>query len=226
MDELTIWIGRRTTLNHFSIITDPFIYLGFIALHGISGQGLTGYLYWRRFKKNPVIYYKNKDKNNHSTISSWLSIPVGTWFISLCLYAFSGAFRHSILGWNWFHIAPIFGWLIGSIGLIGMLICQYQMGEAFRVGQEDNDQQSQNIMYHDRCFKYTRNPIYFFSILYLFGVSLWAMILPVWLSLVAIIMLIHHLVLTEEQFLTQRFGERYIHYKNEVPRYWPLRIFY
>lgn len=103
-----------------------------------------------------------------------------------------------------------------------MLACQYQMGEAFRIGQEEIESDLQNRFMHNGCFNYSRNPIYSFSMLYLIGVSLWALTWSVVLSLCAILILIHRLVLTEEEFLTQRFGSTYTNYKNTVPRYWSI----
>src|SRR5437870_2308788 len=120
----------------FTIITHPFIFLGFIVLHFIGGEIFTGYIYWYRFKKMPVIYYKFDGNNTHNIVSRWLAIPVIIWFASVGCYAFSPEFRQSFLGWNWLNINPFFGWLFGFVGLIGMLICQYQMGESFRIGQE------------------------------------------------------------------------------------------
>lgn len=206
-------------MNNLNIVAYPYIYLAFISLHLLSGQGLTGFFYWLRFGKSPVIYHQTKNQNKHNLISRWLALPVIFWFISLCFYAFSTSFRQSSLGFNFFNLNPLYGWGIALTGLFGMLVCQYQMGEAFRVGQEPEQQSSQNNLYRGRCFKYSRNPIYFFSMLYLIGVSLWVLIWPVWFALLMIIALIHFLVMEEELFLTQRFGQEYLQYKKQVPRY-------
>lgn len=209
-------------MSDYSMLSYPYLYLGFIVLHFIGGQLLTSSIYWTRFRKNPLIYYKMQENNKHSELSILLSIPVIVWFISLSLYACSPQFRNSFWGWSLNSINPLFGWIFGLIGLLGMLLCQYQMGEAFRVGQEHEQESSQKTLYREACFKYSRNPIYFFSICYLIGVSLWCLIWPVWLSLLITVILIHRLVLSEEQFLSARFGQTYIQYKKEVPRYWPL----
>ena len=200
-----------------NIITHPFLYLAFISLHLLSGQGLTGLFYWLRFGKSPMVYIKNQ--NRHNVISRCLALPVLCWFISLCFYAFSLDFRQSTWGLSLYELNPLYGWLVALTGLVGMLICQFQMGEAFRVGQEPAQDNSQNKLYRERCFRYSRNPIYLFSILYLVGVSLWVLIWPVWIALTLIIALIHFLVLEEEVFLAQRFGEEYLQYKKKVPRY-------
>lgn len=206
-------------MNAVSIIDHPYLYLGFIALHLLSGQGLTGFFYWLRFGKSPVIFHQTQKQNKHTMISKALALPVLCWFLSICFYVFSADFRHSSFGVPIISLNPVYGWSIALIGLVGMLVCQYQMGEAFRVGQEPQQQRSQNNLYRERCFKYSRNPIYFFSMLYLIGVSLWVMIWPVWCALGSILLMIHCLVLQEEQFLSQRFGEEYRQYKQQVPRY-------
>lgn len=206
-------------MNNLSIIDHPYIYLVFISLHLLGGQGLTGLCYWLRFGKSPVLCYQAKNHNQHHLISQWLILPVVVWFSCMCFYALSQGFRSSFFNWPLLTINPLYGWVIALIGLIGMLICQYQMGETFRVGQEPQSEQSQTILNIKGCFKYSRNPIYFFSILFLIGASLWTLIWPIWIALTIIITLIHFLVLEEELFLTQRFGDSYLNYKKSAPRY-------
>ena len=206
-------------MNQFTIINYPYIYLVFISLHLLLGQGLTGFLYWLRFKKSSVIYYQKKSHNPHHMISQWLILPVLFWFVSIIFFAFSNEFRQSIFGWPFIALNPLYGWVLALIGLFGMVVCQYQMGEAFRVGQEPEQEQSQHRLNTQGCFRFSRNPIYFFSILYLFGVSLWILIWLTWVCLITIVLLIHLLVLEEEKFLTKRFGKDYLDYKKRVWRY-------
>ncbi|KTD56844.1 hypothetical protein Lsai_1821 [Legionella sainthelensi] len=206
-------------MNQLSIIHHPYIYLVFISFHLFSGQGLTGVCYWLRFGKSPIICYQKKSHNQHHLISQWLILPVLVWFSCISLYALSQDFRSSCFNWPLSIINPLYGWGIAITGLVGMLVCQYEMGEAFRVGQESKKEQSQNILKTKGCFKFSRNPIYFFSILYLIGVSLWSLIWPVWIALMTIMVLIHFLVLEEEHFLAQRFGDAYLIYKKSAPRY-------
>jgi len=72
-------------------------------------------------------------------------------------------------------------------------------------------------------YRISRNPMYFGGFLICAG-SCFLFIHPVNFLLCAIYVVIHHvIVIREEQFLEKRFGERWLEYKQRVPRYfgWP-----
>jgi protein-S-isoprenylcysteine O-methyltransferase Ste14 len=70
-------------------------------------------------------------------------------------------------------------------------------------------------------FRFTRNPMYVFGSIWYAGLSL--LLLQVWsLALLPVVVIATHfgVVLREESFLEQHFGDVYRRYKAHVPRYW------
>ena len=73
-------------------------------------------------------------------------------------------------------------------------------------------------------YRYSRNPMYIGVVLILLGYSMWFLSLRLIAYTGAIFFVIHmFIVLYEEPLLKQRFGESYIKYCQQVPR-WILRI--
>lgn len=68
-------------------------------------------------------------------------------------------------------------------------------------------------------YKYTRNPQYLGILAFLFGFSLLTGSLYIFLFSLLWVILFYILVIFEEKELEQEFGERYIKYKNKVPRF-------
>ena len=66
-----------------------------------------------------------------------------------------------------------------------------------------------------------RNPRYLETILFFFGLALFANYLAVYLALAAGLPILHAVILLEERELTQSFGETYLMYCHRVPRYIP-----
>jgi protein-S-isoprenylcysteine O-methyltransferase Ste14 len=72
-------------------------------------------------------------------------------------------------------------------------------------------------------FRWTRNPMYLFGSIAYAGLAM-ALIEPWSLAMLPIVLAATHygVVLTEEAFLDQRFGQAYLQYKARVPR-WVVR---
>lgn len=75
-------------------------------------------------------------------------------------------------------------------------------------------------------FSVVRNPLYVFSFIAMVGIGLQSGMLLVTAILIAAFVLYYPLVVAkEEAFLVHKFGEQYIKYKQEVPRWIPnLRL--
>jgi protein-S-isoprenylcysteine O-methyltransferase Ste14 len=90
------------------------------------------------------------------------------------------------------------------------------MRDSWRVGIKEDDKTDLII---GGIFKITRNP-YFLSYIFLFlaYILLVANILVIISSLLAFIS-IHKMIMKEEEYLEALHGEKYLDYKNNVPRY-------
>jgi protein-S-isoprenylcysteine O-methyltransferase Ste14 len=78
-------------------------------------------------------------------------------------------------------------------------------------------------------FAYVRNPLYVGNMLTYVGIGVMSNALFPWLVIVAAVYFAfqyYQIVIAEEEFLINEFGERYIEYKNNVPRFIPRIIPY
>jgi protein-S-isoprenylcysteine O-methyltransferase Ste14 len=102
------------------------------------------------------------------------------------------------------------------IGLIIFLLALVSFGKSWRIGIDENNS---NDLITTGIFKYSRNPIFLFMDIYFIGIML------IYPNIVFIIMAIgtvigiHFQILREEKFLLNKFGEKYIEYKNKTRRY-------
>jgi protein-S-isoprenylcysteine O-methyltransferase Ste14 len=108
------------------------------------------------------------------------------------------------------------GILLCYIGLIIFLLALISFGKAWRIGI---DQQNSNDLITGGIFKYTRNPIFLFMDIYFMGIALiYPNIIFVVITFCMIIG-IHLQIIREEQFLLNKFGEKYMEYKKQTRRY-------
>ncbi|MDY7224927.1 methyltransferase family protein [Hyalangium rubrum] len=195
----------------------PGLYLGFISLHLLLGHLGSSLLYRLRFGRSPLAYRSTEADPSHTRVTRLISGASLVWAGSIIAAALWPAWWTSPWGRPLFSLPPLAGWLLGGVGLLGMLCAQYGMGPAFRIGVDAGEQQPS---LHERgLHRYSRNPIYVFSYLYLVGASLWAPSLLTLGALAALGGLFHALVLQEERYLSTRLGEPYGRYLQRVPRY-------
>lgn len=202
----------------------PEIYLLGSSLHLLLGNFFTSTIYHWRFGSSPLKIQRGRPKSRHmlyTQIISWVAV---IWSLQLVLTAYSIRFRDSFLGRPVFGISPILGWTLGISGLLGMLYFQYQMGRSFRIGQEVDMRQEKSSLVTHGIYQWTRNPIYLFSTLSLFGFTLWSPSLGLIGAWILLALCIHQLVLEEEKFLHQRFGTQYETFVSQVPRYFDLGL--
>ncbi|WP_224243511.1 methyltransferase family protein [Hyalangium gracile] len=200
-----------------TIAEAPGLYLGFISLHLLLGHLGSSLLYRLRFGRSPLAYRSTAADPSHARVTRLISGVSLLWAGSVVMAAlWPGA---STLPWSrpLFSVPPIAGWVLGGVGLIGMLSAQYGMGAAFRIGVDAGEQPP--VLHERGLHRYSRNPIYVFSYLYLVGASLWAPSLLTLASLAGLGALFHALVLQEERYLAARLGESYARYLLRVPRY-------
>ncbi|WP_224364550.1 methyltransferase family protein [Hyalangium versicolor] len=195
----------------------PGLYLGFISLHLVLGHLGSSLLYRLRFGRSPLAYRSGAADTSHTRTTRLISGVSLLWAVSVAAAALWPAWSSFPWGRSLFSVPPVIGWVLGGMGLVGMLSAQYGMGEAFRIGVDAGEH---TPTLHERgLHRYSRNPIYVFSLLYLVGASLWAPSLLTLASLASLGALFHALVLQEERYLATRLGADYTRYLQRVPRY-------
>jgi protein-S-isoprenylcysteine O-methyltransferase Ste14 len=108
------------------------------------------------------------------------------------------------------------GLIISGIGTSIFIIAMYQMKDSWRAGI---DRSTKTDLVTDGLYSLSRNPAFVgFDCLYIgFGIA-YSNILIILFSLFTIL-LFHYQILQEEKYLSEVFGEEYIRYMKEVPRY-------
>lgn len=121
-------------------------------------------------------------------------------------------------------LATMIGGLFCSIGIIITTISQYQMGAAWRIGVDENEQT--DLIIHG-LYSYVRNPIYTGVIL--FGLGLLVLIPHAYMLfslLVGYLSIELHVRYTEEPYLKQLHGSNYQKYAKNINRYFPKMVVY
>lgn len=194
----------------------PALHLAFVALHLLLGHFAASLVYRLRFGRSPRAYARARADGPHTRVTRRIGFVSLLWFASLVAAALSDPWNAWPPGRPLFAPMMALGWVLGLLGLLGMLTAQVGMGAAFRIGVDRDD--APNI--HDGGLHgLSRNPIYLFSYLYLVGVSLWAPSLVTLVTLVTLGLLMHRLVVLEERFLRGRCPAAHAAYCARVPRY-------
>ena len=102
------------------------------------------------------------------------------------------------------------------IGLIIFLLALISFGKAWRIGIDENNS---NELVTSGIFRYSRNPIFLFLDLYFVGIMLVYPNIIFIIAAIGTIIGMHLRILREEKFLLNKFGEKYIEYKNKTGRY-------
>lgn len=107
------------------------------------------------------------------------------------------------------------GLVIYALGISVVIISLIHLGKSAAVGiPERNTELKTQGMY-----RLTRNPVYVGSFMTCAGSCLFS-IHAINFALLAIAVEVHHqIVMKEEEFLEQRFGQQWLNYKQHVPRY-------
>lgn len=196
----------------------PGLYLSFASLHVVLGHLGSSALYWLRFKKSPLALYRPESSPSaHRRITRLVSLASLAWAAALIATAFSPGLRASEPGRALFPIPALVGWVVAVLGLLLMVVAQASMGDVFRIGQDESDPPGE--LQRRGLHAISRNPIYVGSWGCLLGMTLWHPS-EMLLTLVAMIAAgIHALVMAEELFLRERFGEAFVAYCRRTPRY-------
>jgi protein-S-isoprenylcysteine O-methyltransferase Ste14 len=194
----------------------PALHLAFVALHLLLGHLAASLVYRLRFGRSPRAYARRGADGPHTRVTRRIALASLIWSATMVAAALSDAWLATVFGRPLFAPPMLLGWCLGLVGLFGMLAAQFFMGAAFRIGVDQDDVPQ----IHDRgLHRWSRNPIYLSSYLYLAGVSLWAPSPATLAALVTLGLLMHRLVMLEEAFLRARCGEAHAAYCARVPRY-------
>ena len=111
------------------------------------------------------------------------------------------------------------GYILYSLGLITVLVSQYQMGTVWRIGV-NADEKTELVT--QGLFKHVRNPIY--TGLFIGSMGLWLVSPSILLMLgllglyVAVELFVRKV---EEPYLLRQFGDEYKKWYHSTPRYFP-----
>lgn len=127
---------------------------------------------------------------------------------------------------TFFHLLfPLFCLLYAKPTLSGLLIgiCLVFSGEGIRLLSSGYIVKNE-LLATNGPYAYTRNPLYLGSFIIGLGIcflsGLIYFVLPVYLFLFALLYI--PTIKSEEEFLTQKFGNEYLAYKNSVPVFLPV----
>jgi protein-S-isoprenylcysteine O-methyltransferase Ste14 len=147
---------------------------------------------------NPLIFYSGK-------IAGYLIW--GVYF--LFLLGTPHLYRNS-LGWN--DYVAHFCFLLGFILIIQSLL---NLGKSTRFGLPIEE----TTFKTNGLYQISRNPMYLGINLWTFGAMIFILKFCVILLGVYSIIVYHYIILAEEKFLEDRFGDKYLEYKKIVRRY-------
>lgn len=145
-------------------------------------------------------------------------LSASTAFLQTGLFFFYGGYPAVYLPPDWpvshmsFPIRAI-GWICITLGLAVLLIGMSRLGILQSLGLRVS------VMKRSDFYSYSRNPQVIGCAIYVFGfVILWPSVFALgWAA--ALIIILHIMVLTEEEHLFKTFKEDYERYRNRIPRY-------
>lgn len=105
--------------------------------------------------------------------------------------------------------------IIFASGIIIIIFSLYYPGKSVRVGLPN----TKTVLKQSGIYRYSRNPMYLGVHLFTLSAMVYTMnLIVIFLGLFSFIAY-HYIILGEEEFLADRFGEQYLIYKKNVPRY-------
>jgi protein-S-isoprenylcysteine O-methyltransferase Ste14 len=195
----------------------PGVYLSFASLHLFAGHFGSAILHRLRFGRTPLVLYRAPRAELHTRVTKGVTLLAIVWAVLLASVALSSRTRNLLTLWGYVQLPLWVGWLIACMGLVAMLMSQWNMGPEFRIGQSPND--APKALRTEGVYRYSRNPIYLGSWTMLAGMTAWYPHLLAVAVLFAIGFSMHLLVRAEERFLLEYFASVYEEYCARTPRY-------
>ena len=174
------------------------------------------YRVWRQTGHNPFVLGSGDDL--HSFVGNLFKLMLAVTAVPLVINAFSATLYQYLAPFTWL-TQPVFV-NIGILSLVGsllwILLAQYHMGLAWRVGI---DHDTSTGLVEKGFFSRSRNPIFLGVAVGLIGLFF---VLPNALTLLTAVVLIITVqiqVLLEEAYLLDKHGKTYRNYCSRVPRW-------
>lgn len=173
-------------------------------------------LVWKRTGLNP--YTLGQADTAHDFVGGLFRLTLGLMVVVILVYSFSteGYLLFAPILWLQHPTLVVVGLMLLGLSLMWILVAQAQMGEAWRIGIDD---QHQTELVQKGVFCLSRNPIFLGMRATLLGFFL---ILPNALSLTTLALgeaLMQIQVRLEEEHLLRMHGERYRAYQQRVRRW-------
>ena len=101
-----------------------------------------------------------------------------------------------------------------------LILMALSLREFKKAGTNVNPNKPSTTIITSGPFRYTRNPLYVALSFVLIGVGIWLDNIWIITMLVPVLILMHYGVINrEERYLTKKFGDKYLKYKESVPRW-------
>jgi protein-S-isoprenylcysteine O-methyltransferase Ste14 len=190
----------------------PFYFLGYIFLTFVWASLRV----YRQTNKNPITFGSSDNAHDYiGNIMKTLTLLLG---VSVALFAYLPNIYSYCMPIRYMEIdyLQLLGFILIHISLVWILLAQFQMGQSWRIGIDNNhitELKTQGL------FSYSRNPIFLGMIVSLLGIFC---ILPNMLTFMIFVSsywIIQIQVRLEEDFLIKQHSCQYEQYKNKVSRW-------
>lgn len=173
---------------------------------------------YRTFKKtgvNPVTF--GKSDNAHDYIGFLMKLLVALLFVVVLIFSFNERAYNYLIPIEYLeaNYLQTIGLIIIHISLGWIYVAQYQMGNSWRIGIDENNKTG---LVTKGIFSLSRNPIFLGMIVSVLGVFF---IIPNALTLfltLSTYFIIQIQIRLEEEFLTKEHGSQYQEYKQKTKR--------
>jgi protein-S-isoprenylcysteine O-methyltransferase Ste14 len=167
---------------------------------------------------NPIAI--GKKKGFHRFFELLNLVGVAIWMTELLLYSLHSSFRilpaplHTLLLGS--TTAKIAGVILVTVGLVIFVLAFISFGNSWRVGF---DLKTPGKLVTTGIFRFTRNPIYVFLILWFIGIFLINGTLIFLIFALLAIAHLHYQIRQEEKFCSKLYGSVYEEYRSRTGRY-------
>ncbi len=191
MESAQYWVALLT----MALFT-PFLFIWFV-VHPFTGM-------WRRI----------------GPIRTWLCVTGILFPVPTAVYHFRESLLVISFGFSWSLAALALVFFVASIIIAGLR--GVYLKAAIRFGWPQlADEENPGKLLTEGIYSRIRHPTYIEGGLALTSMALFSNYLAVYVLLAAYFPLIYLVVLMEERELSERFGEEYVRYSEEVPRFIP-----